>query len=157
MTKSTGTTGNGGITLGWQGTGMNAGFSRRLDDTISTDAYDMTAKGARDPREKHGIRWELQEGEKCKLDNYTCEIRFEMRSEVNAHFRLVSRFTRTGIKLQKEIKYRIPDHKEDFMKLKFHILSRDGILKLTSYELKYIPFCLILVLVFFYYCSRACT
>jgi hypothetical protein len=93
MTKNTGTTVNGGITLGWQGTGINFGGSRHSDDTISTEAYDMTAKGVYDPEWKHGVRWELEEGEKCKLDTYTCEVRFKMLSEVNAHFRLHSCFT----------------------------------------------------------------
>lgn len=117
MTKSTGTTVNAGINLGWQNIGIQLGFEKHSDRTISMEAYDMTARGAHDPIFEDGIRWDLEEGEKCGLVTYTCGVKFNMPPEVNAHFRLFSRFMRGRVLHE----CRVPDHDHEFMEVRFHL------------------------------------
>lgn len=117
MTKSAGTSVNAGINLGWQNIGIQLGFEKHSGRTISMEAYDMTARGGHDPDYPDGIKWELEEGEKCGLVTYTCGVRFDMPPEVNAEFRLYCAFK--GRKFRHERS--VPNVDKEFMKVKFRL------------------------------------
>ncbi|KIM74800.1 hypothetical protein PILCRDRAFT_92416 [Piloderma croceum F 1598] len=72
VTKNVETKATAGVNVGWQNLGINLGFERNVSGDQTKETYDMTAEGAHNPDYDEGIRWNLVEGEKCGLVNYTC-------------------------------------------------------------------------------------